>query len=322
MFSRYYIVLFQKKIVMIRSGLTIIFLCLGLTVFAQQDPMLMRINGKDILRSEFEYIYNKNNALSGIEQKTLNEYVDLFVNFKLKVAAAEAMGLDITRAFREELEGYRRQLAKTYLTDETVSELAARQIYDKMKANQRAGQVRVSHIFKSLPQTATSHLLRTTETRMDSLYTALQNGQADFDACVRNFSDEKKSFWVSWLQMPAEFEDTVFKMKPGEISRPFFTPQGIHIVKVLERKDILPFEDVKDEIIRRQTRRHGMDKGTESLVEKLKKSINTHRIKWEWMNCWQKGRLKRNFLLLVAENIRGKCLQILLLPILRGYNVS
>lgn len=122
--------------------------------------------------------------------------------------------------------------------------------------------------------------------------------------------------------MPAEFEDTVFKMKPGEISRPFFTPQGIHIVKVLERKDILPFEDVKDEIIRRQTRRHGMDKGTESLVEKLKKSINTHRIKWEWMNCWQKGRLKRNFLLLVAENIRGKCLQILLLPILRGYNVS
>ena len=274
MFSRYYIVLFQKKIVMIRSGLTIIFLCLGLTVFAQQDPMLMRINGKDILRSEFEYIYNKNNALSGIEQKTLNEYVDLFVNFKLKVAAAEAMGLDTTRAFREELEGYRRQLAKTYLTDETVSELAARQIYDKMKANQRAGQVRVSHIFKSLPQTATSHLLRTTETRMDSLYTALQNGQADFDACVRNFSDEKKSFWVSWLQMPAEFEDTVFKMKPGEISRPFFTPQGIHIVKVLERKDILPFEDVKDEIIRRQTRRHGMDKGTRAFVDKLKKEYH------------------------------------------------
>ena len=145
MFSRYYIVLFQKKIVMIRSGLTIIFLCLGLTVFAQQDPMLMRINGKDILRSEFEYIYNKNNALSGIEQKTLNEYVDLFVNFKLKVAAAEAMGLDTTRAFREELEGYRRQLAKTYLTDETVSELAARQIYDKMKADRKSTRLNSSH---------------------------------------------------------------------------------------------------------------------------------------------------------------------------------
>ena len=306
MFSRYYIVLFQKKIVMIRSGLTIIFLCLGLTVFAQQDPMLMRINGKDILRSEFEYIYNKNNALSGIEQKTLNEYVDLFVNFKLKVAAAEAMGLDTTRAFREELEGYRRQLAKTYLTDETVSELAARQIYDKMKANQRAGQVRVSHIFKSLPQTATSHLLRTTETRMDSLYTALQNGQADFDACVRNFSDEKKSFWVSWLQMPAEFEDTVFKMKPGEISRPFFTPQGIHIVKVLERKDILPFEDVKDEIVRRQTRRHGMDKGTESLVEKLKKEYQYTPDKVGMDELLAKGQTEKKLFTLGGREYTGQ----------------
>ena len=96
---------FSKIIVMIRSGLTIILLCLGLVVFAQQDPVLMRINGKEILRSEFEYIYNKNNALAGSEQKTLSEYVDLFVNFKLKVAAAEAAGLDTTQAFREELEG-------------------------------------------------------------------------------------------------------------------------------------------------------------------------------------------------------------------------
>ena len=166
--------------------------------FAQQDPVLMRINGKDVLRSEFEYIYNKNNALAGVEQKTLKEYVDLFVNFKLKVAAAEAAGIDTTRAFREELEGYRRQLAKSYLTDENVSELAARQVYDKMKANHRAGQVRVSHIFKYLPQTVTTHALRSAEARMDSIYAALQKGQADFDACVRDFSDEKKYFWVSW----------------------------------------------------------------------------------------------------------------------------
>lgn len=69
------------------------------------------------------------------------------------------------------------------------------QVYDKMKANNRAGQIRVSHIFKSLPQTVTSHVLRSAEARMDSLYAALQNGQADFDECVRNFSDEKKSFW-------------------------------------------------------------------------------------------------------------------------------
>lgn len=262
---------FSKKTVMARCRLTLILLCMCCAAFAQQDPVLMRINGKDVLRSEFEYIYNKNNALAGIEKKTLDEYVDLFVNFKLKVTAAEAAGMDTTRAFREELDGYRRQLAKSYLTDEAVVEEAARQVYDKMKSDQRAGKVRVSHIFKYLPQTVTGHVLRSTEARMDSLYQALQQGRADFDACVRTYSDEKKSFWVSWAQMPAEFEDIVFGLQAGEISRPFFTPQGIHIVKVIERKEILPFEEMKDEIIRCHTRRYGTDKGAVALVEKLKK---------------------------------------------------
>ena len=86
-----------------------------------------------------KYIYNKNNSLNEQESKTLDEYVDLFVNFKLKVAAAEAAGIDTTRTFREELEGYRRQLAKSYLTDEEAEEAYVRQFYDEMKAKSRAG---------------------------------------------------------------------------------------------------------------------------------------------------------------------------------------
>lgn len=111
-----------------------------------------------------------------------------------------------------------------------------------MKANNRAGQIRVSHIFKALPQTVTSHVLRSAEARMDSLYAALQNGQADFDECVRNFSDEKKSFWVSWLQMPVEFEDVVFALKQGEISRPFFTPQAFILSRRLNGKKSCPLK--------------------------------------------------------------------------------
>lgn len=81
------------------------------------DPVLMKINGKEILRSEFEYIYNKNNSLTGIEQKTLDEYITLFTNFKLKVQAAEKEGIDTTDAFREELEGYRYQLLQSVEAD-------------------------------------------------------------------------------------------------------------------------------------------------------------------------------------------------------------
>ena len=137
-----------------KRNLVLLVTCLlGLSAVAQQDPVLMRINGKDVTRSEFEYIYNKNNSLNEQESKTLDEYVDLFVNFKLKVAAAEAAGIDTTRTFREELEGYRRQLAKSYLTDEEAEEAYVRQFYDEMKAKSRAGYVQVMHIFKYLPQT-------------------------------------------------------------------------------------------------------------------------------------------------------------------------
>ena len=259
-----------------KRNLVLLLTCLlGLSAFAQEDPVLMRINGKDITRSEFEYIYNKNNSLNELEAKTLNEYVDLFVNFKLKVAAAEAAGIDTTRAFREELDGYRRQLAKSYLTDEKAEEAYVRQFYDKMKADSRAGHVQVMHIFKYLPQTAPKSLVNETEVRMDSLYTVLAaNPNADFATYVGQFSDDKNPFWVGFLQTPEEFENVVFSMKNGEISKPFFTPQGIHIVKVLDRKDLAPFEEIKEEISRRLTRKLGISKGTEALVEKLKKEYD------------------------------------------------
>ena len=71
-------------------------LCFCLSGYAQNDdPVVMTIDGKDIKRSEFEYIYNKNNQSSEIDKKSLDEYVDLFINFKLKVAEAEAAPLAV-----------------------------------------------------------------------------------------------------------------------------------------------------------------------------------------------------------------------------------
>ncbi|MBR2085320.1 MAG: hypothetical protein IJ879_12210, partial [Muribaculaceae bacterium] len=76
---------------------------------AKEDPVLMTINGKDIKLSEFEYLYNKNTQQQ-VEKETLEQYVDLFVLFKLKVADAEAAGIDTTEAFKKEFEVYQRQL--------------------------------------------------------------------------------------------------------------------------------------------------------------------------------------------------------------------
>lgn len=264
-------------VLMVRLFWVFFFLGFGLAVSAQDDPVLMRINGKEVLRSEFERSYNKGGTSVGAGRKALDAYVNKFIDFRLKIEAAEVAGLDTSRVFQKEQDEYRRCLIKSYLTDEETAEQEARQYYDKMKSGRRAGRVYVKHIFKYLPQNISGHTLREMESRMDSIYRALaKEGGAvpSFDACVEQFSDEKKAFWVGWLQMPVEFEDIVFGLNAGEISRPFLTPQGIHIVKVLEQQEILPFERMKDKIIRCQTRRHGMDKGTRAFVDKLKKEYH------------------------------------------------
>ncbi|MCD8183836.1 MAG: peptidyl-prolyl cis-trans isomerase [Bacteroides sp.] len=293
---------------MVRNVLTLLFLLLACSIQAQQEPVLMRINGKEILRSEFEYSYNKYKEQPGIGQTTPKGYVDYFVDGKLVVAAAEAAGLDTVRAFREELEDYRSGLIKSYLTDDTAAEHAARQWYDKMKSRHWAGQARVSHIFKYLPQNVSANTLHEVEARMNSIYEEFQNDRTGttFNTYVKNFSDEKEPFWLSRLQMPVEFEEVVSGLPVGEVSRPFFTPQGLHIVKVLERKELPSFEEMKDEILRRQTRRHGMDKGTEAQVEALKKEYHYTPDNAGLNELISSGHTNRTLFSLDGKNYTGK----------------
>lgn len=254
---------------------TLIFVLWGfvLAASAQNDPVLVRIDGKEVFRSEFERFCDKKGVDAGAGRKVLNEYVESFVNFKLKVAAAKAAGLDTTTVFLKERERYRNRLVWAYLADMEAAGKEAHDFYDKQTSGHPVGQVLVRHIFKYLPQNISGHAIREVEHKMDSVFRQLETAEAamDFDACVNLFSDDKSSFWVSRKQMPIEFEDVAFGLKVGEFSPPFFTPQGIHIVKVLERKEHPSFDEVKDEIIHCQAFRHGGKKITRTFVEKLKK---------------------------------------------------
>ena len=100
-----------------QTFLTVLVLSLGVSAFGQADQVLMTVNGQPVMASEFEYIYEKNNQESSLDQKSVDEYLDLFVNFKLKVAEAEAQGVDTTEAFRKELRGYRAQATPKYMQD-------------------------------------------------------------------------------------------------------------------------------------------------------------------------------------------------------------
>ena len=87
---------------------------------AAEDKVLMTIDGEPVMASEFMYIYQKNNQETALEQKTIDEYLDLFINFKLKVHEAKQQGIDTTEAFKKELAGYRAQATPKYLKDEVV----------------------------------------------------------------------------------------------------------------------------------------------------------------------------------------------------------
>ena len=102
------------------------------------DPVVMTINGKPVLRSEFEYSYNKNNSETVVDKKNVADYVPLFVNYKLKVLAAEAAGIDTTSAFRKEFLTYRdQQVRPSFINDDDV-ETEAYRIYKETQTDRKS----------------------------------------------------------------------------------------------------------------------------------------------------------------------------------------
>ena len=191
----------------------------------QSDPIIMTVAGVDVPRSEFEYSYNKNNTDGVIDKKTVEEYVDLFVNYKLKVQAALDAHIDTTQAFLKEFAQYRdQQVRPTFVTDEDLLE-EAHKVYNQTKENiGPRGLIRPAHIMMQISQKATQQEQDEAKRRIDSVYKALQDG-ADFEELARKVSQDPGSAknggvvgWCYQTQLVKEFEDAAFALNPGEMS--------------------------------------------------------------------------------------------------------
>lgn len=198
------------------------------------DPVLMTINGKKIPLSEFQYLYNKNNTQQS-EKQSIDDYVDMFVTYKLKVADAEAAGIDTTAAFKKEFIGYRNELARPYLRDTVVYNRLIREAYGRMKED-----VDVSHIMVHRGETPESDAKNAA--MLDSLRTAILNG-ADFNELALKHSidpgvkrNKGHMGWMSANQYPYTFEETAYNTPVGTISPVIQTDFGHHIVKVHGRR--------------------------------------------------------------------------------------
>ena len=221
------------------------------------DPIIMTVAGVDVPRSEFEYSYNKNNTDGVIDKKTVEEYVDLFVNYKLKVQAALDAKYDTLTSFKTEFAQYRdQQVLPTFVTDTDLME-EAHKVYDQTKENIGPdGLVSAAHILILTPQKATEEQQRDAKRRIDSVYTALQAG-ADFEALAKQVSQDPGSArrggllgWFSRHQMIKEFEDEAFALQPGQMSKPFQSPYGWHIILMKERKQLEPFDFHRESIMK------------------------------------------------------------------------
>jgi peptidyl-prolyl cis-trans isomerase SurA len=221
------------------------------------DPIIMTVAGTPVPRSEFEYSYNKNNTDGVIDKKTVEEYVDLFVNYKLKVQAALDARIDTTTAFRTEFSQYRdQQIRPTFVTDDDML-AEAHKVYDQTVQNIGPdGLVSANHILILIPQKATEAQQQDAKRRIDSVYTALKAG-ADFEELAKQVSQDPGSAkrggalgWFSRNQMVKEFEDAAFALQPGEMSAPFQSPFGWHIILSKGRKQLEPFEEHREAILR------------------------------------------------------------------------
>ena len=263
-----------------RKTLVSILCAFAITAGAQtSDPVVMTINGQNVTRSEFEYSYNKNNGDEVIEKTTVEQYVPLFVNYKLKVAAALDARLDTLASFKQEFAKYRdQQVRPTIVTSEDVENEARRIYADRLNMIGDKGLIRPAHILMRLAQKASRAAQDSAKMRIDSIYACLQRGE-DFADLATRFSQDPGSAkrggllpWICTGQTLKEFEDVAFALNKGETSKPFLSPVGYHIVKMTDRKQLEPYDSLRANIINFIEKRNLRDAIAQRKVSEMVKS--------------------------------------------------
>ena len=243
---------------------------------AQTDPVVMTIAGKPITLSEFEYSFNKNNSEGVIDRKGVEDYVPLFVNFKMKVAAAEEARYDTLTSIQKELRSYKEQMLLPTLSDEDFIEREARATYDNTAARFDGQDILIaSHILVLMRQDATDAQQAAAKARIDSISQALQAG-ADFAELARKCSDDKGSAarggslgrFGKGMMIP-DFENAAYALQPGQVSAPVKSTVGWHIIKLEDRHPFEPYEHHRDDIIRFLEQRGIREAAANHLVDSL-----------------------------------------------------
>ena len=265
--------------------LSIVLLAGSLMSFAQEDKVLLTINGEPVMLSEFLYIYEKNNQENSLEKKSMEEYLDLFINFKLKVTEAIAQGVDTTEAFKKELAGYRAQATPKYLQDQEAIDSLVTMSYNR-KANVR----RAAHIAIQCPADADSATVAAATAKIELARERVTTGVEKkvkkgrkwitvrepeaFADVAREMTEDPAGKenggelgWIEVFRFVYPFEDAVYNTPVGEVTQVFRSPYGFHIALVEEER---AYEEVHAAHIMKM-----MPRGNEATAMDAKKKIDS-----------------------------------------------
>ncbi|MFN2395649.1 MAG: peptidylprolyl isomerase [Bacteroidales bacterium] len=213
------------------------------------DPVLLKINEREVTVSEFEYVYSKNNLNPQVmDPRSVEEYLELFINFNLKVYEAMQLGLDTHASFIDELEGYRKQLAQPYLNDQKVADHLVEEALERMQYD-----IRASHILISVEEHAAPADTLEAWNKIMEIRERIVKGE-DFAQLAVEYSDDTSAKdmpatanrpgrrgnkgnlgYFSVFNMVYPFETAAYNTPVNEISMPVRTNFGYHIIKVDEK---------------------------------------------------------------------------------------
>jgi len=203
-----------------------------------QDEVLLTIGDKPVMLTEFERIYNKNNQVEGYETKSAEEYLELFVNFKLKVLEAQQLGYDTMPSFIKELAGYREQLAKPYIQNRKVIDKLVEDAYDHSTREVNASHIMIKLSANSSPADTLKAFNRILDIRKRILsgesFENIAKAESEDPSAKQN---EGRLGWFSAFMMVFPFENAAYHTPVGELSMPVRSRYGYHLIKV---NDIRP----------------------------------------------------------------------------------
>ena len=203
------------------------------TTFFGQNNTILEIDNQTVNKIEFEQIYWKNKKEKIATKEDLDEYIQLFINFKLKVIAAEDLGLDTTKKFIDELSGYRVQLEKPYLIDTSINEDLINEAYYRT-----INEVNASHIMTKLGPNPSSEDTLKAFNKIKDIRNKIISGKVGFEEAAEELSEDPYARsskgnlgYFNAFKMLYSFECAAYNTPIGKISDIVRTKYGYHIVK-------------------------------------------------------------------------------------------